>query len=262
MWRAGRVQQALSVWGEIVKPLSAVRTFRVVTRVLQERSFHRTDLRRQLTQVIARTRSRWKNADPADLEVWVSEYRPGRFVAGLRLTDARMRQHDGRAVERQGALRPTVAAAMVQLAGVPSGVLLDPCCGSGTILREALEVGWEAVGGDLDPSAVKVARRNVPAVRVRLGDARNLVEDEGSVAACVSNLPFGRQFVVQGQARPWLTSVLSEMARVTRPGGRVVLLAPDIPRSTVAVGLRLRARHPIRLLGAATTVWVYDQSGG
>jgi hypothetical protein len=68
--------------------------------------------------------------------------------------------------------------------------------------------------------------------------------------------------VVQGQARPWLTSVLPEMARVTRPGGRVVLVAPDIPRSTVAVELRLRARHPIRLLGAATTVWVYDQSGG
>ena len=99
-------------------------------------------------------------------------------------------------------------------------------------------------------------------VRVRVGDARNLVEDEGSVAACVSNLPFGRQFVVQGQARPWLTSVLSEMARVTRPGGRVVLLAPDIPRSTVAAELRLRARHPIRLLGTPTTVWVYDQSGG
>jgi tRNA (guanine6-N2)-methyltransferase len=49
------------------------------------------------------------------------------------------------------------------------------------------------------------------------------------------------------------------MARVTRPGGRVVLLAPDIPRSTVAAQLRLRARHPIRLLGTATTIWVYDR---
>jgi tRNA G10 N-methylase Trm11 len=51
---------------------------------------------------------------------------------------------------------------MVQLAGVPSGVLLDPCCGSGTILREALEVGWEAVGSDLDPSASRLHAGTFP----------------------------------------------------------------------------------------------------
>jgi hypothetical protein len=36
-----------------------------------------------------------------------------------------MRQHGGRDAERRGALRPTVAAAMVRLAGKARGVLLD-----------------------------------------------------------------------------------------------------------------------------------------
>ena len=64
------------------------------------------------------------------------EYQPGKIVAGLRVSDLRMRQHEGRDIERSGALRPTVAAAMVHLAGKPDGILLDPC-GSGTILAEA-----------------------------------------------------------------------------------------------------------------------------
>ncbi|HLB76798.1 MAG TPA: hypothetical protein VJO72_07170, partial [Candidatus Dormibacteraeota bacterium] len=59
------------------------------------------------------------------IEVWISEYLPGRFVAGLRLSDVKMRQHEGRLVEREGALRPTVASAMVRLAGDGAGLLLD-----------------------------------------------------------------------------------------------------------------------------------------
>jgi putative RNA methylase family UPF0020 len=137
IWRPARVDRALSVWASEVRPLKAGMTFRVVARVLQEQAFRRTDLRRAFTQAIQRDRPRWKVADPAELEMWVVEYAAGRFAAGLRLSDVRMRQHDGRAAERQGALRPTVANAMVRLAGDPSGVLLDPCCGSGTILGEA-----------------------------------------------------------------------------------------------------------------------------
>jgi hypothetical protein len=51
----------------------------------------------------------------------VSDYQQGRIVAGLRLTSIHMRQHGGREAERRGALRPTVAAAMVMLAGEPAG---------------------------------------------------------------------------------------------------------------------------------------------
>jgi 23S rRNA G2445 N2-methylase RlmL len=232
---------------------------RVIVRVLQERSFLRTELRRQLRTVVQRCRPRWKEEDPADAEVWVVEYQPGRFVAGLRLSDAGMRRHQGRAAQRRGALRPTVAAAMIRLAGSPDGVLLDPCCGSGTILEEGLRAGWRVRGIDLDETAVRTAQRNVPQVPVEPGDARRLPIDSGSVGAVVSNLPFGRQYGVDGGMDDWLGAVVGELARVTRAGGRVVLLAPRVPRGLVPDELVRGVRHPVRLLGVRTAIWTYDR---
>ncbi|MGH3320259.1 MAG: TRM11 family SAM-dependent methyltransferase [Streptosporangiaceae bacterium] len=260
IWRPRRVQCALSVWAEEVRPLSASMTFRVIARVLQERSFLRTELRRQVERAVTNDRPKWRVADPSQIEIWVSEYVRGRLIAGIRLTDARMRQHKGRQVERPGALRPTVAAMMVALAGETNGALLDPCCGSGTILGEALAAGWRAAGRDIDPEAVEISRANVPGAEVEVGDARDIALRNASVAACVSNLPFGKQFTVQEDAVTWLEEVLAGMARVTRPGGRIVLLRPEIPRTTVPRELRLRDRHRLRLLGTKTTLWVFERT--
>jgi tRNA G10 N-methylase Trm11 len=257
IWRAERVQQALSIWAEQKHPLAASMTFRVIARLLSEKTFLRTELRRQLTETIRQNRPKWKVADPAQLEVWICEYHAGAFVCGLRLSDVRMRQHDGRSIERQGALRPTLAAAMVNLAGKPSGILVDPCCGSGTILAEAVAVGWTAAGTDIDASAVSIASRNVPEASVHIGDARRMTLPNGSVQACVSNLPFGRQYHVPGNISKWLTNVLGEAARVTSQGGHIVLLAPSIPRSALPASMTLAEKFPVRLLGIKTTAWHY-----
>lgn len=258
IWRPQRVTRALSIWAENVRPLASAMSFRVIARVLDERSFRRTELRRQMTRVIGEDKTRWRVADPAQIEVWISEYGRGKLVEGLRLTDAQLRQHDGRAEERKGALRPTVAAAMISLAGNPGGVLLDPCCGSGTIPHEAGRRGFEARGTDLDLEAIETARKNTNA-RIEVGDARSVDLGEAEVAACVSNLPFGRQFAVEGDADQWVSAVLAEMARVTCPGGRIVVLVPHIKRELVDRRLRLRERFRLQLLGTRTTIWVYDR---
>ncbi|MGW0231002.1 methyltransferase domain-containing protein [Actinopolymorpha singaporensis] len=259
-------------------------TYRVVARVLQERTWKRTELRRALDAGVSDAEPSWRADDPAQVEVWALEYTKGRFVAGLRLTTVRMRQHGGRGSERPGALRPPVAAAMVALAGPPpgrrpgrsgmhgtsgkgsradrsglSGTLLDPCCGSGTILAEAKEVGWEVEGRDIDAGAVSASRRNADTPHVQDGDARDLDLPDASVDAVVSNLPFGRQYAVQGDPAVWIADVMAELARVTRPGGRVVLLVPELPKSAVPSTLRLRDRHQVRLLGTTSTIWAYDR---
>lgn len=49
--------------------------------------------------------------------------------------------------------------ALETLSSVPRGsTVLDPMCGSGTVLREALACGHRAVGFDLDPLAVLISR--------------------------------------------------------------------------------------------------------
>jgi tRNA G10 N-methylase Trm11 len=254
-----RTRRALDVRGQITRPARERASYRVIVRVLQEQSFKRTELRRQLSAAIAKQQPQWRFDDPADLELWVLEYQPGKILAGFRASDARMRQHDGRAKERRGALRPTVAAAMVRLAGRPGNALLDPCCGSGTILSEALSLGWKQVyGTDIDPRTIETAHHNIPAGQLAVGDARHLSHDSACMDACVSNLPFGQQYEMQEETDTWLRKVLIELARVTTPGGRVVLLAPAIDRAVVPGHLRLTNRTQIRLLGTKTSIWCYD----
>jgi 23S rRNA G2445 N2-methylase RlmL len=257
----GGLERALSVWASRVHPLKGAMGFHVVTRVLSEQHFRRTELRAALTAAVERMRPRWRGQDPAELELWVLEQRPGSFLAGLRLSSKAMRQHgEGRAAERHGALRPVVAAAMVRLAGRSPGVLLDPFCGSGTILAEGLAVGWRVLGMDIDKDALQVAAANLPGVALCQADARRLPLDAGSIHALVANLPFGRQFTIEGTRNAWLTKVLREAERVTHPGGRVVLLVPPpIPAKVRPQSLRLERQAPIRLLGAPTTIWAFDR---
>ena len=264
VWQPEGVEKALSAWSAEVRPLARGMTYRVIARVPGEQSALRTELRKGLTRAIARDRPRWKTADPAQVEVWISEYQPRRLVAGLRLADPPARQGAGRgagrAVERPGALRPTVAALMVGLAGEPRDVLLDPCCGAGTILSEALAAGWPDVqGSDIDPGAVEIARRDVPRAGVIEGDARSIDLPEESVGAVVSSLPSGQRYEVQGSMRTWMGAVLREMTRVTGPGGRVVLLAPVVPVSVMPKALRVARQEPLRLLGTKTTLWICDR---
>ena len=251
------LERALSVRASYAGHLSPSMTFRVVTRVVDESRFKRTELRGAVERAIAASRPRWRLADPADLEVWVIEHRRARFASGLRLSGKWLRQHGpGRAAERHGALRPAAAAAMVRLAGSGPGRLLDPCCGSGTIASEAIAAGWEAWASDIDGEAVSAAAANVPKAVVRRADALNLPYRDGEFDAVVTNVPFGRQFQVAERAG-WMRSLLGEAARVTCPGGRVVVLAPPpVPhRPTLAPA----GSYPLRLLGVPTRIWLFDR---
>jgi tRNA G10 N-methylase Trm11 len=283
------LERALSVRAAYVRHLSPSMTFRVITRVMDESRFRRTELRSAIERAIGTGRPRWRIADPADLEVWAVEHRRAQFVSGLRLSDQRLRRHgEGRVSERHGALRPVAAAAMVRLAGAGPGRLLDPCCGSGTIVREALAAGWDAQGSDLDQEAVDVARANVAGAAIRRADALSLPHPDGAFDAVVTNLPFGRQFrpgaerLRGGPAGPshvarspatsshaarssaasshaaWVRGALREAARVTRPGGRVVVLVPaPVPGRTD--GLTLSASYPVELLGVPARIWIFDR---
>lgn len=257
-WQRDAVQRALSVWAEQVRPLGRSMSFRVIVSVLSEARFRRSDLRKAMTAVVARDKPRWQQADPAQLEIWICEWHDGQYVAGLQLSDGAAGTGLGLA-ERSQELARTVAAAMVDLAGPPVGLLLDPCCDGGAILIEAVAVGWAAEGTDIDTAAVAAARRNAPGARVQLGDAREILLPDDSVRACVSRLPRVAQSDVSGQLEGWAKGVLAELSRVTHSGGFVVLLGPQLPRPAIPAALRLRKTVPIRLPGSPA-IWVFRRA--
>jgi hypothetical protein len=243
-WRADSVQRALSVWAEQVRPLSASMSYSVTTSVhTGPRELH-SGIRRALTQVVGQDRPRWKPAARAELEIWLAEWRDGELVTGLRLGGNRRERAGG------SAFSPAFAAGMVYLAGPADGLLLDPCCGTGAVLAEAAAAGWAAAGTDSSADLLDQARAAAPGADVSLGDAREILEPDDSVAACVSRLP------PAASDGGWLGSALAEMSRVTRSDGAVILLAPEIPRTVLPGALRLRRQIPVRLADGQQ-VWVF-----
>jgi 23S rRNA G2445 N2-methylase RlmL len=252
------LERALSVYGG-VRPLRASMTFRVIARVRSERDFQRTAFREELAATVAAAKPRWRGADPADIELWALETRRGGYRLGLRLTTGEHRHRGGRAEERVAALRPAVAAGMVRLAGPPATApLLDPCCGSGTVLTEATAAGWRVVGGDVDPGAIGAAIRNTSAPLV-LADAARSPLGPGAAGAVVTNLPFGQRYRLPERPVRWFSALLAEVERVTYSGAPLVFLVPELSGWRVALDRHarpMRARVDIKLLGMDTTIWL------
>jgi DNA modification methylase len=78
-------------------------------------------------------------------------------------------------------MHPTTASRLVHVVSAEGETVLDPFCGSGTVLVEALLAGRAAVGTDLNPIAVRLARLKTAAPDARARDA--LVSAAREVAA-------------------------------------------------------------------------------
>ena len=77
---------------------------------------------------------------------------------------------------KNGMLPPKVARMIVNIAKsalvktmgrIESPILLDPFCGTGTILSEALIMGWRVIGADISAAAIERSRKNVAWARSR-----------------------------------------------------------------------------------------------
>ncbi len=71
--------------------------------------------------------------------------------------------------EYRGKFNPQVVRVVGNILSIPPGAwILDPFCGSGTSLLEALHAGWNAIGADLNPLAVQIARAKIAMMRIPL----------------------------------------------------------------------------------------------
>lgn len=254
-------------------------TFHLVCQMQGEHGYKRTDARAALIQGLAgKIPPGWLLAEEdAWLEIWLT-IRGKTAVCGLRLTDRTMRHRTYKDDHVLASLRPTVAAAMVRLAGIGPGMtVLDPMCGAGTILAEAIELAKarrggrvEVIGGDVDPNAMFVTSQNLDNVgpaHLARWDARRLPLPTASVDRIVSNPPFGKQLASLDEVAPLYAAAAAEWDRVLRPGGRAVLLVMEHDALRVpldAIGWKPTRLLKVRVLGQAAvlSVWQKPDRGG
>jgi tRNA G10 N-methylase Trm11 len=94
--------------------------------------------------------------------------------------------------EHAGMIPPKVAQSMINLSGnlKPLDYILDPFCGSGTILQEAILLGFRAVGSDLSQPAIENSEKNLEWFRNRYHVAPNRYKlFRGHAAEIGSQLP-------------------------------------------------------------------------
>lgn len=105
----------------------------------------------------------------------------------------------------------------VELASQPRGRFLDVGCGSGQMVRLAGQLGWDAMGLEMDPLAVKTAR--LSGLNIQQGTSDQLVNHEGQLDAILCS------HVLEHVHDP--LAMLSQLKRALRPGGLLLMTLPN-----------------------------------
>lgn len=89
-----------------------------------------------------------------------------------------------------GMLPPKLAQILINLASPgtnPPSLIIDPLCGSGTILMEALLMGYSVIGSDKDARLVEGAKKNVEWLQKLYPQTRSLGVHIAQQDACAAN---------------------------------------------------------------------------
>jgi ubiquinone/menaquinone biosynthesis C-methylase UbiE len=101
----------------------------------------------------------------------------------------------------------------------PGATVVDVGCGTARAVAELAEHGAHAIGVDLDPAMLAVARGRFPDIDVRAADAADLPLGDGQAHGYRADKVY--------HVLPDPRSALAEARRVLAPGGRIVLLGQD-----------------------------------
>src|SRR3954453_3891189 len=129
----------------------------------------------------------------------------------------------------------------VDLAGAP-GKALDVATGTGDLAIALQARGADVVGVDFSEKMLEIARRKAPGIEFRTGNALALDFPDNEFDA--ATVGFGARNFDD------LDRGIAEMARVVRPGGRVVILEITTPQKPpLLVFFKVWFDHLVPLLG-------------
>lgn len=233
---AGNLQEAIEGSLSFLSRLTkgrGVNTFAVRgERVTKEPSFTSLDIAREVGKILVEKLQLRVQLDAPDLVIY-TEYENGTYRLGVDLTPfASLRDRPYRVWVHKSALNPIIAYALCRLAR-PFTRILDPFCGSGTIVLECLSIfrEAEAVCSDVSYQNIAGARTNSLAISlnpnllvqdIRLSAVRAGLEFD----AIISNPPFGIRERAVGGLDAVYRALFNLADETLKPGGRLVVLSP------------------------------------
>ncbi len=257
-----------------VAALTTARSFRVTARRHGDHNFRSVDVQQAVGGPLQRRYGTAVNLENFDAEVRV-DVQHNRCLLGIMHTRTSLSRRLEHLSRPRAALKPNVAYALLRFAEVPTGpeTVLDPYCGSGTVLWEAQKLwpGARLVGSDWAAESISVARSNA-----RLQGARANVElfqadgrDLGGllpgqhVDLVVTNPPFGVKHGRGMDFHRFYRTMLEQLHSLLIPGGRAVLLIFKRKALTSALhdmrGFAIRREHRIEVGGIYPRVVVLDR---
>lgn len=183
---------------------------------------------------------------------------------------------------KRGTLPPKLARILVNLAGAPkAGTILDPFCGDGTVLTEAIALGYaNLIGSDIDPAAVKNTEQNTTwcikeyqqnaDVRLFAADARDLgaMQPPQSVDAIVAEGDLGsplRERLSKEEAMRAIEAksilyreTVTALAPLLKQGGRMVIALPHYPTAVGDFGISFAGINLEQLRLSPAAPWPKD----
>jgi len=155
----------------------------------------------------------------------------------IRLTAESLHNRKYKTEFKSGSLRPTIAASLVLLATEFKKDLkiVDTFCGSGTILAESLDLGYEVFGSDLDYESVEITKNNLNNIKfsseenIRQYDAKATGWKDNFFDCAISNLPWDKQIEVKNISELYRDSI-KEYFRILKDSGVlcVLITKPDL----------------------------------
>jgi tRNA (guanine6-N2)-methyltransferase len=218
-----------------VEAMETAGTFRATTVRQGDHDFTSVDVQRVAGGGLDAHYDAAVDLEDYDVEVRVDVH-DDRCLVSVQHTREALSRRQLEGYQPRAALKANVAYALLRLVHLdaPPEVLLDPFCGSGTILLEAADL-WpegQGYGNDWDAEAVAGARENVERagladrITIREGDVWHLAETFEDVTAdlVVTNPPFGVRMASSMDFLPFYRRVLGQLSDVLRSGGTVVML--------------------------------------
>lgn len=160
----------------------------------------------------------------------------------------------------KGLLPPKIARMLVNIAvgkEVKDKVLLDPFCGSGTVLMEAGTIGVKTIGSDLDKVQLAGAEKNLVwaklPVNLILADAVKIADFVKEPVDCIVSEPFMGKTNPTAEQIPNVARGLEKLYlgcfknwhKILKPGARVVMFFPTyrVGEKTISTGDIVDAKH-------------------